>query len=86
MYQKPKVFRIAGAIPVPVNEEVDKYAALAGISKNQFVGLLVQLGLNSWIRAYSPEKVLTAQDWARIMESVEVVKKEGIVNEDDKAS
>lgn len=75
-YEKPQVFRIAGAVPIPVNEEIDKYAGLAGMSKSQFIGLLVQLGLSAWIRAYSPEKTLTPDVWAKIMEGVDAKKRE----------
>lgn len=70
-YEKPKVFKVSGGIPYSVNEEVDKYASLAGISKMQFVGILVQLGLNAWIRTYSPEKLLSSTDWEKLIEMME---------------
>ena len=71
-YEKPKGFKVAGNVPLPVNVEIDKYAALAAMSKTQFIGVLVQLGLNAWIRAYAPEKMLTPEDWARIVEGMSV--------------
>lgn len=66
-YVKPDTFRLAGNVPIDVNQDVDKFAALAGMSKSQFVGVLVQFGLKAWVRAYSPEKLLTTDDWKTIL-------------------
>lgn len=72
-YEKPVVFRVNGSVPLEINAEVDNYAALAGMSKSQFIGLLVQFGLKAWIRTYSPEKLFTAEDWKKIMKIGEEV-------------
>jgi len=68
-YVKPKSFRISGAVPVEINEQVDIYAAKAGMTKGQFVSLCVQLGLQAWRRIYEPEKLLDAETWDRIIKS-----------------
>jgi len=71
-YEKPKGFKVSGIVPININVEIDKYAGLAAMSKTQFIGVLVQLGLNAWIRAYAPEKMLSPEDWARIVEGLSV--------------
>lgn len=65
-YEKPKTFKVTGAVPLPINEEIDRWAATAGMSKSQFVSVCIQLGLRSWIRSYAPESLLTPEEWAVI--------------------
>jgi ribosomal protein L30E len=66
-YEKPKTVKVAGSVTVPINEQIDHYAGLAGMTKTQFLGVVMQLGLQAWIRSYAPEKLLTPDDWAKIV-------------------
>ena len=65
-YEKPKTFKVTGAVPLPVNDEIDRWAATAGMSKRQFVSVCIQLGLKTWIRTYAPERLLIPEEWAAI--------------------
>jgi len=68
-YERPKTFKVAGGVPLPVNEQLDHYATLAGMGKNQFVALCIQLGLQAWRRIYEPEKLLDSDAWEKILRS-----------------
>lgn len=65
-YEKPKTFKVTGAVPLPVNDEIDRWAATAGMSKRQFVSVCIQLGLKTWIRTYAPERLLIPEEWAAV--------------------
>jgi hypothetical protein len=69
-YEKPINFKISSSIPKPLNEQVDHWAAVAGFQKGQFISLLIQLGMQAWLRVYAPEKLLSPDEWARIVKAV----------------
>lgn len=65
-YVRPKTQRVSGSVPLPINEQLDYWASLAGMQKGAFISIVIQLGLQAWIRAYAPEKTLSPEDWAKI--------------------
>lgn len=70
-YEKPLGFKVTSTIPKPLNEEIDHWAATAALRKSEFISLLIQLGMQAWIRAYAPEKLLSPDEWATIVRAVE---------------
>lgn len=74
-YKRPKQFSIRCAVPPETNSEVDAWALKTGMTKAQFGGLIVQLGLKAFIRSYSPEDLLSPEAWSQIMKGIEDAKK-----------
>ena len=66
-YNRPKGFKVGTTIPTPINEQIDRLAAGIGMSKSGFVSMMIQLGIQAWLRSYSPEKLFTTDDWEKIM-------------------
>lgn len=67
-YQKPKAQIVKGGVPADVNDEINKVSGELSMRKTQFVGMIIQLGLKSFIRSYKPESLLSEKEWKTIME------------------
>lgn len=51
----------------------DQYAKAAeefGLSRGQFALMLMRFGYEAFMRAYRPEKVLSTEDWEKILANV----------------
>jgi len=75
-FVRAETFKVAGYVPIPVNEEVNRVATVSGLTKSQTVSILIQLGLKSWQRIYEPEKLLDADAWEKILRNYDESKKD----------
>jgi len=50
-------------------EKIREYSRKLGLTLSQFSNLCITAGMNAVIRAVEPEKILSVEDWQRIMEA-----------------
>lgn len=75
-YNRAPTTYVKAVLPVDVNDEIDKLGGSLAFTKTQFLGILIQFGLKSWLRAYSPERILTVEEWRKILEAGKIDKEE----------
>lgn len=55
--------------PAAVSEQLETLAAEFGVTRGQFLLILVKLGLQAFLRSYQPERLFTAEQWKTLMEA-----------------
>jgi len=61
-------FKVAGRIPVDVNEKLDKWYKKLGITKSVLISMCIQAGINNVIRAISPEESISPETFMKLAE------------------
>lgn len=63
--------RVTARIPDEVDEKVKVWSEKLGVTQSQLMGMAIQAGIDSIIRAISPADALTPVQWAAIVKAVE---------------
>jgi len=69
MDKKLDYFRVAGRVPIEVNDKLDIWYRKLGITKSALITLCIHAGLNSVIRAVSPEESISTEKLAELMKA-----------------
>lgn len=59
--------RITGRVPIDLNDQIEQMSLQLGMSKTAFISLCIRAGINSVIRSINPEKMLSTDDWEKIL-------------------
>jgi hypothetical protein len=59
--------RITGRVPLELNDQIEKMSLQLGMGKTAFISLCIRAGINSVIRSINPEKMLSTEDWEKIL-------------------
>lgn len=61
--------RVMARVPDDVAEKIEKWSERLGVSQSQLMGMAIQAGLDSIIRAVSPADSLTSDQWATLFKA-----------------
>lgn len=59
--------RISGRVPIELNDQIEQMSLQLGMGKTAFISLCIRAGINAVIRSVSPEKMLSTEDWEKIL-------------------
>jgi antitoxin component of RelBE/YafQ-DinJ toxin-antitoxin module len=63
--------RVTARIPDEVDEKVKVWSLKLGVTQSQLMGMAIQAGIDSIIRAVSPVDAMSPSQWAAIIKAME---------------